>query len=48
MPIEAVSAVGRSDQFASQLAYRNSSLDAFGRLEHMRKLVPRSGWTTGR
>jgi GNAT superfamily N-acetyltransferase len=47
MAIEVLSAVGRWDHFASLLAqsgcmaYRNSSLDALGRLEHMRDLCER-------
>lgn len=49
MAIEVFSAVGRWDNFASLLAqsgcvcmaYRNSSLDTLGRLEHMRNLCER-------
>jgi GNAT superfamily N-acetyltransferase len=49
MAIEVLSAVGRWDHFASLLAqsgcvcmaYRNSSLDTLGRLEHMRGLCER-------
>ena len=49
MTIEVLSAVGRWDDFASLMArtgcvcvvYRNSSLDAPGRLEHMRNLCER-------
>jgi GNAT superfamily N-acetyltransferase len=47
MAIEVLSAVGRWDHFAALLAqsgcmaYRNSSLDTLGRLEHMRNLCER-------
>ena len=49
MAVEVLSAVGRWDDFASLLAqsgcvcmaYRNSSLDAVGRLDHMRDLCER-------